>query len=240
MSLAAGDTCSMHPIDCGKPTGWSMPEDRCGMNAFFDRSAPTVAADLVGAAFHIAGVGGVIVETEAYTDEDPASHSYKGQTPRNRAMFGLPASVYVYRSYGIHWCLNFVCRAGSAVLIRALQPTTGLELMQQRRRLDNPFLLCSGPGRLCQALAVTGDLNGCLADGKTPLTDGSGGAADRHRRATDRYHEGGRCALAVRCHGVAIPKQEAVMGLFKPVMMSGVSLQRTDMIALRVVHRSRC
>jgi DNA-3-methyladenine glycosylase len=162
MSLAAGDTCSMHPIDCGKPTGWSMPEDRCGMNAFFDRSAPTVAADLVGAAFHIAGVGGVIVETEAYTDEDPASHSYKGQTPRNRAMFGLPASVYVYRSYGIHWCLNFVCRAGSAVLIRALQPTTGLELMQQRRRLDNPLLLCSGPGRLCQALAVTGDLNGCL------------------------------------------------------------------------------
>lgn len=132
------------------------------INAFFDRPAPSVATDLIGAEFAIAGVGGLIVETEAYTDDDPASHSYKGQTPRNRAMFGPPASVYVYRSYGIHWCLNFVCRAGTAVLIRALEPMTGLHLMRQRRGLDNSVLLCSGPGRLCQALAVTGDFNGLL------------------------------------------------------------------------------
>ena len=142
-----------------------MSENRLWMNAFFDRSAPVVAADLIGAAFTVAGVGGLIVETEAYTDEDPASHTYNGQTLRNRAMFGPPASIYVYRSYGIHWCLNFVCRAGGAVLIRALEPTAGLDLMRQRRGLDNPVLLCSGPGRLCQALAITGDLNGgALAD----------------------------------------------------------------------------
>ncbi|MCV9966789.1 DNA-3-methyladenine glycosylase [Pararhizobium sp. BT-229] len=135
------------------------------MKAFFSRPAPAVAIDLIGAQFTVADVGGLIAETEAYTDKDPASHSYKGETVRNRAMFGPPASVYIYRSYGIHWCLNFVCEAGSAVLIRALEPTTGLDLMRQRRRVDNPVLLCSGPGRLCQALAVAGHLNGqSLAD----------------------------------------------------------------------------
>lgn len=137
-----------------------MPTDRSWMNAFFDRPAPIVAVDLIGAEFAVAGVGGLIVETEAYTDEDPASHSYKGQTPGNRAMFGPPTSIYVYRSYGIHWCLNFVCRTGSTVLVRALEPLTSLELMRQRRALDNLVLLCSGPGRLCQALGVAGDLNG--------------------------------------------------------------------------------
>ncbi|WP_438750258.1 DNA-3-methyladenine glycosylase [Pararhizobium sp. O133] len=130
------------------------------MKAFFDRPAPTVALDLIGATFEIAGVGGLIVETEAYTDEDPASHSFKGQTHRNRAMFGSPASVYVYRSYGIHWCLNFVCHPRSAVLIRALQPLTGLDIMRERRGLERPALLCSGPGRLCQALGVTDDFDG--------------------------------------------------------------------------------
>jgi DNA-3-methyladenine glycosylase len=141
------------------------------MNVFFDRPAPIVAVDLIGAQFTIASVGGLIVETEAYTDEDPASHSYNGQTIRNRAMFGPPATIYVYRSYGIHWCLNFVCQAGSAVLIRALEPTAGLDLMRQRRGLANPVLLCSGPGRLCQALAITGDLNGCsLAEDPLCLT----------------------------------------------------------------------
>jgi len=135
------------------------------MHAFFDRPASIVAIDLIGAEFTVAGVGGHIVETEAYTHEDPASHSFNGQTPRNRAMFGRPGTVYIYRSYGIHWCLNFVCQAVGAVLIRSLEPTTGLDLMRQRRGVDNPVLLCSGPGRLCQALAVTIDLNGqSLAD----------------------------------------------------------------------------
>ena len=142
-----------------------MIVDREWMPAFFDRPAPNVAMDLIGAAFSVAGVGGLVVETEAYTDEDPASHTYNGQTPRNRAMFGPPASIYVYRSYGIHWCLNFVCRTGSAVLIRALEPVTGLEQMRHRRSTDNPLLLCSGPGRLCQALAVTGDHNGLSLTG---------------------------------------------------------------------------
>jgi DNA-3-methyladenine glycosylase len=143
----------------------SMLDDHIWMKTFFSRPAPAVAIDLIGAQFTVADVGGLIAETEAYTDEDPASHSYNGETARNRAMFGPPASVYIYRSYGIHWCLNFVCEAGSAVLIRALEPTTGLDLMRQRRRVDNPVLLCSGPGRLCQALAVAGDLNGhSLAD----------------------------------------------------------------------------
>ncbi|WP_455274250.1 DNA-3-methyladenine glycosylase [Rhizobium herbae] len=130
------------------------------LTIFFDRPAATVAVDLIGAEFTIAGVGGRIIETEAYTDDDPASHSFKGQTVRNQAMFGPPASIYVYRSYGIHWCLNFVGRTGSAVLIRALEPISGLDLMRQRRGLDNPIMLCSGPGRLCQALGVTDTLNG--------------------------------------------------------------------------------
>lgn len=137
-----------------------MSVSRSWTSAFFDRPAPAVAADLIGAEFTIEGVGGLIVETEAYTEDDPASHSFKGQNLRNQAMFGAPASVYVYRSYGIHWCLNFVCKTGSAVLIRALEPKKGLNVMQERRGLDNPVLLCSGPGRLCQALAVTGELNG--------------------------------------------------------------------------------
>ena len=130
------------------------------MKAFFDRPAPDVAIDLIGAEFAVANVGGTVVETEAYSVGDPASHSYKGQTTRNQAMFGPPASAYIYRSYGRHWCLNFVCQEGSAVLIRALEPTTGLDLMRQRRGLEDPLLLCPGPGRLCQALALTGDLNG--------------------------------------------------------------------------------
>ena len=130
---------------------------------FFARSVHAVAPDLIGATLLYRGVGGIIVEVEAYHHTDPAAHSYRGRTPRNAVMFGPPGYTYVYRSYGIHWCLNFVCEpagSASAVLLRALQPTAGLKAMQRRRGLEDERLLCSGPGRLGQALAITGDQNG--------------------------------------------------------------------------------
>jgi DNA-3-methyladenine glycosylase len=131
--------------------------------ADFAGNAPDVARALIGAVLLVDGVGGRIVETEAYDGEDPASHSYSGPTDRNFAMFGPPAHAYVYRSYGIHWCLNFVCREeghGAGVLIRALEPVTGLDTMCERRGTRDHWLLCSGPGKLCQALGVTRALNG--------------------------------------------------------------------------------
>ena len=132
----------------------------------FTSPSHVAARDLIGWTLTVDGVGGRIVETEAYHYADPASHSFSGPTERNAVMFGPPGTIYVYRSYGIHWCMNLVCgdEPGSAVLLRAIEPTVGLDLMIARRGLDAPRLLCSGPGRLCQALAVTRAHNGLRVD----------------------------------------------------------------------------
>jgi DNA-3-methyladenine glycosylase len=134
---------------------------------FFARSVHDVAPDLVGVTLLVDGVGGPIVEVEAYDHEDPAAHGFGGKTQRNASMFGPPGHAYVYRSYGIHWCLNFVCEpegVASAVLIRALEPTRGIEAMRERRGLENPRVLCAGPGRLCQGLGITREHDGLALD----------------------------------------------------------------------------
>jgi DNA-3-methyladenine glycosylase len=139
----------------------------CLQRDFFARSVHDVAPDLIGAKLLYHGIGGLIAEVEAYHHTDPAAHSFRGQTPRNAVMFGPPGFAYVYRSYGIHWCLNFVCEpvgSAAAVLIRALEPTEGMATMRRRRGVSDLRLLCSGPGRLCEALGITGAQNGAALD----------------------------------------------------------------------------
>ena len=155
---------AQNPVPANRPAPQlGRPLER----AFFARSVHKVAPDLIGTTLLVDGVGGIIVEVEAYHHTEAAAHSFRGPTPRNLVMFGPPGVAYVYRSYGIHWCINFVCEkegSASAVLIRALQPTHGVPAMRRRRGLHDERLLCSGPGKLTEALGITDQHNGLPLD----------------------------------------------------------------------------
>ena len=156
----------------------------------FSRSVHEIAPELIGATLLVDGVGGRIVEVEAYDREDPASHAYRGRTQRNASMFGPPGHAYVYRSYGVHWCLNLVCEGvevPSAVLVRALEPTHGLDQMRRRRGFDDPRVLASGPGRLCQALGITREHDGLPLD-RSPFEL-------RERAGPVQVHSGARVGI---------------------------------------------
>ncbi len=144
-----------------------LPAGRLLTRKFFNRSVHDVAPDLIGATVLVNGVGGIIVEVEAYHHTEPAAHSFNGPTPRNMIMFGPAGFLYVYKSYGIHWCMNFVCEkegSASAVLLRAIEPTHGIPAMRRRRGLHDERMLCSGPGKLCEAMAITDTHNGLALD----------------------------------------------------------------------------
>jgi DNA-3-methyladenine glycosylase len=164
-------TCTTPPLNSRFTISqWACDDGRMQKRltrAFFSRSVHEVAPDLIGAMLLFGGVGGRIVEVEAYHHTDPAAHSFCGPTTRNAVMFGPPGYAYVYRSYGIHWCLNFVCEpkgSASAVLLRAIEPTVGLPVMRRRRGVAEERLLCAGPGRLCEALSITGVHSGIALD----------------------------------------------------------------------------
>lgn len=168
----------------GVPVGDALP---C---AFFGRPVVEVAHDLLGCTFLYGGVGGRVVEVEAYRNDDPASHTYRGRTPRNAVMFGPPGRLYVYFTMGLHFCVNVVCQGegeAAAILLRALEPTVGLETMRARRGLTAPRQLCSGPAKLTQALGITRRDNGLRAcpDAKRDDDDGPGAATDLAGAASD-------------------------------------------------------
>ena len=172
------------------------------------RSSLEVAHDLIGCELLVDGVGGIVVECEAYAPHEPASHSYPGLTARNASMFGPAGRAYVYRSYGIHWLLNIVCGefegAAEAVLLRALEPTTGLETMRDRRGRESVLDLCRGPGRLGQALAIGPELDGePIGAGRIELEIGTGERAGRPDPA-HRHHARGRAALALPARRLAL------------------------------------
>ncbi len=174
--------------------------------AFFARPVLDVARDLLGCSFTFGGVGGRLVEVEAYRADDPASHSFRGRTARNAVMFGPPGQLYVYFTMGLHFCVNVVCEGegqAAAVLLRALEPTVGLGAMRRRRGFDDPRRLCSGPAKLTQALAITRDANGlsaCGADGPPAGHEGSSRDGDERGPCDD---DDPRACFAAREGGVA-------------------------------------
>lgn len=166
-----------------------------------------VARDLLGCSFTFNGIGGRLVEVEAYRADDPASHSFRGRTARNAVMFGPPGRLYVYFTMGLHFCVNVVCEGegqAAAVLLRALEPTVGLDSMRRRRGFDDPRRLCSGPAKLTQALAITWDVNGLRACGEGGVPGcNEGGVPACDEGGVPACNEGGPRACFLAREGVA-------------------------------------